>query len=656
MVSVASGTAIGDPVEALGETRSGKAPHSGWAELSLLRSAVEHVSDIVLITEAGLVDDPGPRIVYVNPAFTKETGYSTQEVIGLTPRILQPPGADRAPLDEIRRSMLAWQPCTVELLNQRKDGTLFWSELTITPVANATGWYTHWVAVQRDVTARKELENARIRDLARIAEQRTRLLEQARSLEAARVKAESANEAKSQFLANMSHEIRTPLNGVLGMAALMERTKLTSEQASFLETIRASGQSLLAIISDILDLSKIESGHIELERAPFSPHEGVESALAVGAATAHAKGLMLWSDVDASVPLRIEGDLTRFRQVLMNLVGNAVKFTEQGEVSVRLQAAGDTLEIEVADTGPGIAPERHDQVFEAFSQADASTTRRHGGTGLGLTIARRIVQASGGRIDLQSTVAEGSRFLVLLPLVPCPAPTNTPLQGLRASVVVAHDGVRRMVVGKLESMGCAVSVDGEQAEWCVFQGHPPTTGQRLIQLVVPGETEHQLAEAVVMLPATDAGLRAAFTRGDKPAAEPPRNALRLNVLVAEDNAVNELVICKRLRQLGHEVDVAQDGARAEEALMKRKYDLVLMDLQMPKQSGLEVTQAYRRVGGTTPIVALTANAQQDERQHCLENGMDDYLTKPLRFEELDAVLKRVADNAALPAGQTACQS
>ncbi|MEO0325467.1 MAG: PAS domain S-box protein, partial [Myxococcota bacterium] len=295
------------------------------ARLRLFESSLTDASDAVLITEAEPIDGPdGPKILWVNEAFLEATGYRAEEVIGKTPRILQGPESPREPLHRLRAAMKRWEPATVEVLNYRKDGSTFWSEITVRPLADETGWFTHWVSLQRDISARKEAERA--------AEERAEWLRKAKD------DAERAAQAKSSFLATMSHEIRTPLNGILGMASLLFETPLTAEQRDHLTTIRASGDTLLTVINDILDFSKLDAGRVELEVQPFDLLACVESALELVAVAARRKGVAMQHVVAPEVPQWVRGDATRLRQVLVNLLGNAVKFTDEGEVLLSVHA------------------------------------------------------------------------------------------------------------------------------------------------------------------------------------------------------------------------------------------------------------------------------------------------------------------------------
>jgi PAS domain S-box-containing protein len=397
--------------------RRRRAPKGAQTErLRLLESVVINAKDSILITEAEPIDLPGPRVVYCNAAFTETTGYSEAEVLGQTPRILQGPGTDPLARARIRSALAQWKPIEIEVLNYKKEGEPFWVELSIVPVANENGWFTHWVSVQRDITERKNAEEIRTR--VRIAEaNNASLQDMTNELRLALDAAESANVAKSQFLANMSHEIRTPLNGVLGMTQALWMDDLTPVQRERVSIIRESGRSLLAVLNDVLDLSKIEAGKLELELIEFDLEAVARGVCAAFTEQANRNGVSFGLQVDENARGAWRGDSVRLRQIFYNLISNALKFTTEGEVRVKIDRLPDgAMRLRVSDTGIGIPQGKLSALFSKFHQSDSSNTRRFGGTGLGLAICRQLCELMGGVITVESVEGEGSTFTAALPL------------------------------------------------------------------------------------------------------------------------------------------------------------------------------------------------------------------------------------------------
>jgi signal transduction histidine kinase/DNA-binding response OmpR family regulator len=516
------------------------------------------------------------------------------------------------------------------------------------------------------------------------------------ALRQARDMAEAAVAARSRFLANMSHEIRTPMNGVIGMASVLEDTDLSPTQRDYLRTIRTSGDSLLMLINDILDFSKIEADHVELEREPFDPVTCIEDAAELVSQSAREKGLELVCDIAADMPGRLVGDSLRLRQVLVNLLSNAVKFTQRGEVHVCVggSAEGDRayrLHCAVRDTGIGIAATDADVLFEAFSQADSSTTRRFGGTGLGLSICKQLVERMGGSIRVTSKLEQGSTFEfdALLGLADGPARLEAPDPGLRGKRVLAFEpnpSARAALAHQLEGLGITheTVADEPAARTRLSRQHydvviagcseaalsaleragagvePAVAFIRLAPMAeTPARTEGSSARWPVLyrplrrLPlqrallqegdAADASLPATIS-GGAAERETVAGAGGLRILLAEDNVVNQRVTLKMLERLGHGADLAPDGEQAVAALSQRHYDVVLMDLQMPVMDGLEATRRIRAMpgGDRVRIIAMTANAMRGDREACFAAGMSDYLCKPVKIDDLGAVLAPAA--------------
>lgn len=645
--------------------------------LRRMRAALEQHALVAETTPAGL-------ITYANDAFCAITGYSREEILGQNPRVLNSGHHPRAFFDELWATVSSGRTWHGEICNRRKDGALFWRDTTIVPDLGPDGQPRSYLVIGYDATARHE----QLIDLRESVARAERLA----------IEATAAARAKAEFLANMSHEIRTPMNAIIGMSELLADTPLTPTQKEFTDTIHTAGETLLALINDILDFSKFDSGHLELEHTAFSLRTCVESALDLAQSPAAVKGLDLVLWIDDDVPLYLLGDITRLRQILVNLVNNAVKFTTRGEVLVtvaRCPAAAPCspahLHFSVKDTGRGIPADRLDRLFKSFSQVDASTTREFGGTGLGLAICARLVTCMGGRVWVESTPGVGSTFHFSIPEFPAHSPTTArppgPTPGLRdRRVLVVDDNTTNRRILELQltrwHLVPTAFASGHEALAAIDAGTPFDLA--ILDIQMPDMDGYTLAQALrgrsatrqlplialssladkaaerktafdylltkpakqhLLLQTLLDALIPATAPSPQPVAAPalgPGPARPLRILLAEDNLINQRVATLVLTRLGAcPQQVVADGLEVLRAVRAQTFDVVLLDVQMPQLDGLATATALRRdppPGGVPWLIALTANALEGDRETCLAAGMDDYLPKPVTSVALSRAL------------------
>ena len=660
------------------------------------QDALTQLASIVSTSEDAIIGQTlDGTVVTWNAAAQRMFGYSLGEIRGRPITVLVPAdrsGEERSILARIERGEHIEHFETVRL---RKDGTPVPVSISMSVTRDAAGRVSGFSTIARDVRAEVASREA---------------------LRQARDAAERLAQTRSSFLANMSHEIRTPLNAILGMTELLLDTELTPEQRHSLALVQVAGENLLALLNDILDLSKIEAEQVRLESIPFAPRHLVETTIGLLALRARQKHLELLGDVAADVPAMVRGDPTRLRQVLTNLIGNAIKFTESGEIVVTVchAAAPDgrpVLRFAVRDTGIGIPADKLETIFHEFGQADESTTRKYGGTGLGLTIARRLTRLMDGDLTVTSVVGRGTEFTFAVPLAidagtpPAAAALtgHARLGGRRVLVVDDSAANRHVLRGMLDITGLDVAeaVDGAAGLDALRRAQQSGTPYDLaiIDSQMPGLDGFALGAAVRADPAIDdtrllmltssgqpgdgarcreLGINAYLAKpasrtdlldavgavlGMGPVAGPlvvtqhsiAESRRRLQILLAEDNVVNQEVAARMLRKRGHDVDVVGDGRAAVESVAHKRYDVVLMDIQMPGMDGLEATRHIRSTtaGRDLTIIALTAHALSGEREKCLAQGMNDYLTKPFKGHDLFAVVEgrpdlRTAAPAAAP--------
>ncbi|MBW1979919.1 MAG: response regulator [Deltaproteobacteria bacterium] len=645
----------------------------------LSRATENSPASVVITNKHGVIE-------YVNAKFTEVTGYTSEEALGQNPRILKSGKHDRQFYQELWRTILSGKIWRGEFQNRKKNGEIYWESSSIAPVFDEEGEITHFVAVKSDISDRKKMEEELIQ---------------------ARIAADNANKSKSEFLANMSHEIRTPMNAVIGMAHLALKTDLTPKQRDYLTKIESSAKSLLGIINDILDFSKIEAGKLDMEEVDFNLDSVLDNLANLITVKAQEKeDLEVLFSTASEVPKFLVGDPMRLGQVLLNLSNNAVKFTDSGEIVVstevvNLEKDKVTLKFSVRDTGVGLNQEQIDRLFQPFSQADTSTTRKYGGTGLGLTISQRLVEMMGGEIWVESEPGQGSTFHFTATFglgqevekkrfVP---PTG--LRGTRVLVIDDNPTSRRIFREMLQSFSFQVTlaVSGEEGlaeidkratsqpfELVIMDWKMPgmdgiETARRIkrnprLQKIPPIILVTAYGREEVIQEAERAGLDGFLLKPVSPSVlldtimesmgaesmrtvtahhrrreevEALENIRGAQVLLVDDNAINQQIAQEILEGAGLKVTVADNGQEAVNAVQEKEYDVILMDLQMPVMDGFEATRKIRSSRAEIrdiPIIAMTAHAMKGDREKCLEAGMNDHVTKPIDPEQLFAALVR----------------
>ncbi|OPY55056.1 MAG: hybrid sensory histidine kinase BarA [Methanosaeta sp. PtaU1.Bin112] len=637
---------------------------------TLLRQSEERYRDVfeaspdVIFT----ISSNDGAIRSLNPAFEKFLGWNAEEWLNKPFMEIIHPEDLAAYLEMFHDTLRGRKTRAQELRCLSASGEYLTAEIIAVPLIE-NGKILGALGFARNITERKQAQS---------------------ELERAKEVAEASTKAKSEFLANMSHEIRTPMNAVIGMTGLLLEADLAEEQRDYLETIRSSANTLLALINDILDLSKIEGSKLELECRPFDLKKCVEESLDLAAANAAEKGLEIVCIFKRNLPDMVIGDVIRLRQILVNLLGNALKFTEEGEVelsigSSALESGNIELQFAIRDTGIGISRDRMDRLFQPFSQVDSSTTRHYGGTGLGLAISKRFAEMMGGRIWAECEMGKGSTFhftIVAQPSAPIEAiPMSPMISGKRTLIVYKNDLARSMLAESVRSWGMnpAVAISGKSALEMLGaetfdvvildamlddvdvlsiskEAKRGKNSKALFVIFIPigcglsRETQvdgwltkpikpTQLYSLLVGLlsPKRDAKSIVACTRPAN--SEVDKHDLR--IIVAEDNPVNQKVALSMLKRIGYRADVAANGVEVLKALERQHYDVVLMDIQMPEMDGFEATRRIRSSGIKTCIIAITAHALNGDREACLSMGMDGYISKPIRMEELQKALEKI---------------
>jgi PAS domain S-box-containing protein len=648
--------------------------------LKLLESVILNTTDAVVITEITSNELYRNRIIFVNNSYCKMTGYTLEEVIGKPPSILQGINSDKEVLKRVKASMDLYQHCEYEVINYKKNGEAFWTSISLSPISDTGGVYTHWIAIKRDTTEKKLMEENYIK---------------------AKENAESANRAKSEFLANMSHEIRTPLNSVIGFSDLLKKTNLDLTQKLYNNAVFQSANSLLDIITEILDFSKIEAGKLEIDISKTDIQELAFSITNMVSFQAHEKNLEVLLNLNSEIPRFIWVDSLRLKQILINLMANAIKFTKKGEIELKISVLEKldnhkmTFRFSVRDTGIGILPENQKKIFEAFTQEDASTTRKYGGTGLGLAISKKLLQLMGSELQLISEHNVGSTFYFDLSLTAQQAEPDKliDMSKIKKVLIVDDNANNRILVTEMLSLKNVKSFAVESGIQALAQLANPNDfdfvlmdfnmaemdgietirhirndlklGPDKISIILlhsSADDEHILGASKelgvagrLLKPIQTQSLYDCITKSGVPqiqendtSTDSYINKNHLKVLLADDNEFNILLIKQMISNIlpNAEIFEAIDGLKAIELFEKEQPDIVLMDIQMPELNGLEASKRIRVLskGKYTPIIALTAGNQENEREKCMEAGMDDFISKPFVAETLEALIAKWVPN------------
>lgn len=646
------------------------------------------------IHEGIIITDKDGTIIRCNHAFMRITGYTEEEVIGNNPRLFKSGKQDDLFYQQLWSDIKIKGQWTGEIWNKRKNGEIFPQHVSITAVKDAAGITSHYVGS--------------FLDISKTVKQQQELETKASELEIARDKAESASKAKSEFLATMSHEIRTPMNGVLGMAQLLSDTTLNKQQQQYLQTIQNSGHNLLEIINDVLDFSKIEAQKMELEVVPFNLQNISFEAADLLVAKAQEKNIELLFNIDPQCPHDVVGDPVKLRQVLINILGNAIKFTDKGHVLLEISCTeieDNSVDIffKITDTGIGISQEQQQLLFQPFTQADSSTTRKFGGTGLGLSICYRLIEMMDGDINIESEIDKGSVFSFTIKLPTSEKIKSLPLQDLSGlDILVVDDNITNLKIieqqlkaSNINVVTCSGSSDALEIinnqnidfdlailDFCMPEMDGIELGKTILAnnktcdlplLLLTSAAQNDDIKLIEELgfagyltkPVLNHSLMAMISAITHRQKDTSNRLLTIHslqddtatvkstvyskhcyensrVLLVEDDLVNQRVALGLLTKLGITADTANNGQEAVKMATEQTYDLILMDCLMPVMDGYEASQALReqQETSTTPIIALTANAANTDREKCMDSGMDDFLAKPFEFKQLADLLKQ----------------